>query len=336
MEDKDYYNVPAISNSGMSSINPDEGGTPKRYKKFVIDRDREEEDTPSLQNGKLIHLYVEDPTTFVISDTPRPTEKLAKWIEETYAQLPKFGDSMVSKDNPLLRLTALSLRDKFCNTKDKDKLWAIFCKELDYLESLMVPDGKICMTPAQKATVEACVESLHNNQLANHLLFKEMDQFGSVVHNELPIYWKESIWDGGTVTAQLPCKGLLDRVRIDPTNKHAELIDLKTTGKSIGKFKDSFEYYRYYRQMAWYKDALKIHIGREYGSIREWTIDIYIVAVETGGLNECKVQKVNPQYIEKGRAEYTDLVNRIATATSLNDWTTSQEERQHGYIDLKP
>ena len=335
MQEKDYYSIPAISNSGMGSINPDEGGTPKRYKKFVIDRDREEEDTPSLQNGKLIHLYVEDPTTFVISDIPRPTDKLAQWVEETYAQLPKFGDSMVSKDNPLLRLTALSLRDKFGNTKDKDKLWAIFCKELDYLESLMVPDGKISMTPAQKTTVEACVESLHDNQLANNLLFKEMDQFGSVVHNELPIYWTKKVMIKGDIV-ELDCKGLLDRVRIDPTNKHAELIDLKTTGKSIGRFKDSFEYYRYYRQMAWYKDALKIHIEKIYGSYLGWSIDIYIVAVETGGLNECKVQKVNPQYIEQGRAEATDLVNRIATATSLNDWTTSQEERLHGYIDLKP
>ena len=88
--------------------------------------------------------------------------------------------------------------------------------------------------------------------------------------------------------------------------------------------------------MAWYKDALKIHIEKIYGSYLGWSIDIYIVAVETGGLNECKVQKVNPQYIEQGRAEATDLVNRIATATSLNDWTTSQEERLHGYIDLKP
>lgn len=335
MEDKDYYSVPAISNSGMGSINPDEGGTPKRYKKFVIDRDREEEDTPSLQNGKLIHLYVEDPTTFVISNIPRPTDKLAQWVEDTYALVPKLID-VWTEDNELLKNAALSIMPKYGNTSKPDMLWKKFCEGLDYLNTLSVPDGKISMTPAQKTTVEACVESLHDNQLANNLLFKEMDQFGSVVHNELPIYWERSIWDGRDDYVQLDCKGLLDRVRIDPTNKHAELIDLKTTGKSIGKFKDSFEYYRYYRQMAWYKDALKIHIGREYGSIREWSIDVYIVAVETGGLNECKVQKVNPQYIEQGRAEYTDLVNRIATATSLNDWTTSQEERQHGYIDLKP
>jgi len=66
--EKDYYGVPAISNSGMKHINPDEGGTPLRYHKAVVLRETEEKESPSLENGKLVHLYVEDPGSFIVSD----------------------------------------------------------------------------------------------------------------------------------------------------------------------------------------------------------------------------------------------------------------------------
>lgn len=81
---KEYYEKAAISNSGMASINPEQGGTPARYKKYILDREGTEEETPSLENGKLVHLYVEDPKAFVVSDVDRPTDMLASWVEEVY------------------------------------------------------------------------------------------------------------------------------------------------------------------------------------------------------------------------------------------------------------
>ena len=55
----------------------------------------------------------------------------------------------------------------------------------------------------------------------------------------------------------MKCKGTLDRVIVDHNSKRIIPTDLKTTGKSVLDFKDSFMQFGYFRQAAFYTEAMR-------------------------------------------------------------------------------
>jgi hypothetical protein len=335
---KEYYDKPAVSNSGMKFINPEEGGTPARYKKAIVDREKEEESTPSLENGKLIHLYVEKPSDFIISDVSRPTAKLGEWADMVWEKLPESWDEgYITKDNKTLEKLVVEVMPKYGNTTDATKLWNKFQECLDYLRHRYISSDDLCITPAQRTIVENCIYSLQINKKAKELLFQQGEDFGDKAYNELAIYWKEKLTiDGEDI--EIPCKGLIDRLQVYPSKKLVHLIDLKTTGKAVSKFNSSFEYYRYYRQMAWYMRAVSVWLQEQFPdeNTLEWKISVTMVVVETSGLYECKVYDVDPSWTSKGTSESIDLLGRIAFATITDDWTQTLEEvGNNGVLLLK-
>lgn len=52
------------------------------------------------------------------------------------------------------------------------------------------------------------------------------------------------------------CKALLDGIQIDHKNKIIQLFDLKTTHKPVYDFPEAFVQWGYYRQAAFYREAL--------------------------------------------------------------------------------
>ena len=337
MEDKNYYAVPAISNSGMSTINPAQGGTPARYKKYVVDRDGGKEDTPSLANGKLVHLYVEDPDQFLVTDVDKPTEKLAAWVEDVYHAFPWSEDAITPQNIIFTKMILEKRGDRYKGLKDETKIIKKFFEGREYLLFLIRSDGQICMTTAQKEVVSGCVKSIHANDMAERLLFTLPSTLMASAENEMALYWKQKVSLTGA-SIHLDCKALLDRVVFEPETKKVKLIDLKTTGKAGALFNDSFRFYRYYRQMGWYRHALRVYLAHKYGRDQEelWEIEVYIVAVETFGLYECRVFKVSEEYLSMGGSEAHDLVQRIGHSTYYNSWEVSKEERADGYITLEP
>lgn len=336
MEEKNYYKVPSISNSGMGNINPEQGGSPKRYKTFVMDKEGGEEDTPSLANGKLVHLYVEDPEAFVVSDIDRPSDMMAAWVEDVHESF-VWKEAHLTIDNIALSEVIKKMKgDRYKTLKDEDKIVSKFFGSIDYLKHLIRSNDKICMTTAQKKVVEGCIQSLHSNKLAERLLFDAPEAFGATAVNEQALYWKEKVaLTGASITLQ--AKALLDRMTLDPLNKKGTLTDLKTTGKPIANFENSFEYYRYYRQMGWYRHAMRVEIDRLYGEGHSdsWNIDVYIVAVETGPMHETRVYKIGEKYLDKGASEAKDLVERIGYCTYYSSWEQCKEEKENGYINLE-
>lgn len=324
MEEKNYYTIDAVSNSSLTAINPHQGGTPARYKKYWIDKERVEEETPSLKNGKLIHLYVEDPEKFIISDVELPTPKLAEWVEEVFDKIDVFtSESFVDEDNEELKRIALTTRTKFGNTTDTDKLWKKFKEGFPYLKYLFNKQGKIVMTPAEKTIVESAITSLKTNSVVSDLLF-DTEDFSDIAKNELPIYFDYTV-DIDNEKIQLKCKSLLDRVIFKPEEKRAVLIDLKTTSKPGLLFKDSFEKYRYYRQMSFYLLAIQSYIFENYNTADDWTVQVKMVVVETYGTFESFVYNVSNNYIQKGFEEVKGCLSRIAYAKKYNNWTLMPE-----------
>lgn len=318
-----YYAVKAISNSSLGLFNIEQGGSPRKFKRW-LDGEDDKLETPSLTNGKIVHKYIEDPKAFIVEPEDKPTPAMASWVEDVYTALKEQGKKEFDKDE--VKLIALSLRDFIGATKDKDKLWTKFIEDYHYLEFLLKAEGSYMLTIEESRVLEGCKAGIERNHVASDLLFN-IGMFGNEAYNELPIYWKS---DGYT----FKFKALLDRVRVLHDKKVIQIVDFKTTGKPIGLFqKGSFEYYRYYRQMAFYIKAISKH----FLSLMEkdYEIEVYVVACETTGLYECKVFKVSNSYLSKGFDEVTYLVGMIKDCFDTDDWVTHPGEKD-GIITLEP
>ena len=85
MEELDYYSVgtvenPVYSNSGGSKLNPEEGGSPKKFFTFLGDNEEKKEKL-SLSRGKLVHTYIESPDDFIVADVDAPSEMMMSLVE---------------------------------------------------------------------------------------------------------------------------------------------------------------------------------------------------------------------------------------------------------------
>lgn len=321
-ETNPYYEVKAISNSSLGLFNVEQGGSPRKFKRW-LDGEDDKLETPSLTNGKIVHKYIEDPKAFIVEPEDKPTPAMASWVEDVYAALKEQGKKEFDKDE--VKLIALSLRDSIGATKDKDKLWAKFIEDYHYLEFLLKAEGSYMLTIEESRVLEGCKAGIERNHVASDLLFN-IGMFGNEVYNELPIYWESDVYT-------FKFKALLDRVRVLHDKKVIQLVDFKTTGKPIGMFqKGSFEYYRYYRQMAFYMKAIIEHFHE---LKHKYEIEVFVVACETTGLYECKVFKISNAYIEKGIEEMYTLLNQIQSCYQTDDWITHPGEKD-GIITLEP
>lgn len=300
---EEYFNNPRISNSSLKTINLLQGGSPKKFKKYVIDGKGISIESPSLKNGKLIHKYVECPEDFIIDTGVKPSEMMADWVQDAYDVSSVLGDLT----NEII-LSSKGVR--YSNMKDEVKIINKFNEEgLAYYEFLKLKNNKVCLDLPTKFILEGVIESLKNNKEVNKALFvKELDD--SVYYNEFPIYWQ---YKG------LELKSLLDRVIINYELKFATIIDLKTTSKALSLFKETFEFYHYHRQLAFYKRALQEFLGIEYA------INCKIVAVETIGLFECNVFNVSEKSLQEGDEEWKGLLNQIIKHKEENSWDFSEE-----------
>lgn len=333
MEENEYYSKPGISNSSLSAINPEQGGTPRRYKRYIIDRDSDNAESPSLKNGKIIHKYMEDPAMFKIDDLNKPSAMMSGWVESVFKHI---GSLDVDKGSEPLRKLVLSKRGS-CYHKmiDEDKLWAKFIKEgFEYLRTLVKGDeGKFVITAAEKLIILGAVDGIRANPKARELLFADGEEFDDYAVSELAIYWEIRISD--LTPIPLECKSLIDRVKISPRTGQVQLIDGKTTSKPGLMFHESMRKFRYYRQLAFYTEALRYYLSEEHPEYppEHWTFSWFIVSVETYGMYECFVYEVDEQWIDEGELEYLSLLAKIEYHIA-EGWGSPTEEVD-GILQLK-
>lgn len=324
MIEKDYYAVPAVSNSSLKYINPEQGGSPKKYKTYTLDR-AESKETPSLKNGKLIHLYVEDPSAFIVSDIVLPSAMLASWVEEVYSAFNSLKEEDINDTNTLLKLTALDKRgDRYKSTKEDSKVWETFKGGFDYLKHLVLRSTHIVMDKVTNETVTGATRSIMEHDTARNLLFHS--EFNEVILSEKAVFWN-NIEHINEEVVVLECKALLDKVKIDPVKRKAIIVDLKTTSKALSLFGESFEDYRYYRQLSFYRKALINYLDVTYPDVKDWTIECYIVAVETVGIFECAVFEVDDSFMKKGDDEVRSLLSLVGYHYLKGDWVNTLQEK---------
>jgi hypothetical protein len=298
-----YYSSDRISNSKLSLINPEQGGSPALYR-AVNAGEMEKKEHLSLERGKLVHLFLLEPAGFIVADVEKPSPAIQAVIDDMY----RNGDSSkgFTESELLLAASRTGFQSRW---GDEARLKQLDTKQnKEYFNFLIDSKEYLFLSSNDKKIVESALSSVSKHPYAN-LLINGNEWDGYECYNELAVESQCTVTGFGL-------KGLLDRVMIDHMNKKIIIPDLKTTSKAVDSFTLSYVNYRYYRQHAFYGylietsdmfgELVKKGYRTEYKSV--------VVNINPNGLFETRVFDIHPDFIQMGRSEYTSLLERIGFA----------------------
>ncbi len=305
-----YYERREIANSTLSLINPEQGGSPKLFQMYLEGTIQKIAPSPSLENGSLLHLYVEDPSKFVVSDVVKPNESLCNVVTQYF----QIKDSHLVETQDEILLKAARLASYYNNYKDETLLNTLKKSSIyEYIAELELNEGKQFMTKEQKITIESCIEALNSHAACAKYLFQEWPD--CEIFNEYNIFFQ---------CLGIDCKARLDRLIVNHKEKYCVLIDLKTTSKRAHFFPESFEFWKYYRQMAFYKYA----ISKQFEG---YSFSCYMPVVDTQFFTR-HCYKISESQIDRGTIEYMNLLSRAKWHMDNSEWNYTMEEFNNNYL----
>jgi hypothetical protein len=376
---------PVVSNSSMSCLNPEEGGSIINFLNF-FNNNIEKKESLTLKRGRLIHKYIEKPEEFVVDESEKPTEMMAKLldrlfinsfnfktgiypdairtvdisinssakavaakdaaIKETQVGFEKLATLLELSTDDTIRIFRFSREESYKSRLEPTLLSDITegQNELKYLNFLKQSRDKHILTTEEKVKIDGMITSLSTHPKVSALLGLnngDFDQAVGVTFSEVPVYWQESISPLGNPNVpavKINCKALLDKVTVNHIRKAITIKDLKSTGSSIYLFFDSFEGYRYYRQMAFYTRALKFWFESTYPdkNYKEYTIEVFMVPIESFGSYLTTIYEVSQPWLYKGIAEARSILSRYAWHVATGEHRYSYEEHENkGILKFK-
>jgi len=304
-----------------------------------MDGNIEREDTDYFDLGTKLHYYLLQQEefnklyTYLEYTTPRG-DKQKQFCDE-YIKLKVKGKK---KDEE----ATIRAYEKTYVVKGKSKekikeesidLYKNLSKYLTYLEASTT--YKDVLNRSTMKFLEEAYSSVQQHKIGNNLLLQNtpdfIDNSDLFIKNEFNIIWKFPKLK--VKKDYITCSSTLDRLIIDHKNKTITIIDLKTTSK-LNKFREnSFEDYKYYRQLAFYwmsiywffKEKLKDKNIDEYKKLT------YIVAIQTNTkystslLTECEVFTIKDKWLERGFEEIETLMSKLSWHLENDLWEHSRD-----------
>lgn len=324
-----------VSSSSFKIINPDEGGDPTSFIKW-LDGKLEKKETTSMNNGTVIHNYVENKDEFYISNVVKPGDgKPTDIVMDLYRNNYTREDYLDGLEEAAKRV-GYSRIPKYLENK-----------QIAYLDHLHEENNsEYVLTVDDRNKVEGAINSLEED-LNVQKEFEIINNDGVMTFKELWIEFPIVIKDVKTVdivtgeeeikNITLTGKALIDYLRIDYNYLMCKITDLKTTAK-LSNYEWSFKKFRTYRQLAWYRKAviqlLKGNaIARDKNgnqilipkASKPFKIYTHVVAVETSGNFNCGIVPISKKWIDKGIEESNSLCRRIAWHSANSEWIRPME-----------
>lgn len=321
MTDEEYFSDKYkdwISNSKLSLINPEQNGSPKKFKEGI-----KQSFNSSFDLGSAVHGLVLQPESFILSDCIcKPTAKLGLFTEKVF----KYRNKGYSIYDAMIMGSEESdyYHNKLSLTRIKNAIKSGLEYYIELIHGVKNPvDGKstIVLNNKQRETCITCVNSIQED-ITIQKLFKT-DEFSL---NNKEVHYEDAIFASILVTlpegqeVKLNLKMKADAWTL--TDDTLALVDLKTTGKPVKYFKDyeflndegkwakspgSFSKYRYYRQMAMYLWLIKEYVNKP-----GINMEAYMAVVETIPPYKTEVFKVSVADIKRGMIELKELLCRVA------------------------
>lgn len=319
MSDEEYFSskyADYISNSRLKLINPDQNGSPNKYKEGFTG-----ETTMSLSLGSSIHELMLQKNIFTLGpDIGKPSAKLGLVIDEVF--------KLRKKNLPIYSsiLEACERVHYYEQNLTPSRIKNIIKDGINYYYNLksITDDNIIILSSKDRDTVQNCINNLNSDRQVNNLLYPT-DIFGDAIetYNEEAFFIDiNADYNDNQYTLKLKMKA--DNWTIDPENKIITLNDLKTTGHLLHQFMEpngSFQAFHYSRQFAYYIWILLRYCEKEYGyNKEEWTVKCNVIVVETTSTNSVGVYTINKDLLEQGRKEFCRLLKMVAYC-EMNDYS---------------
>ena len=321
-----YFDIKAVSNSSLSYIDPESGGNPRLFRKF-LDGQLDETPSKSFEIGTLIHEELLEPGKLDIVPSATPGPKTQEIIDalwhRLYQDVDEIGDTPLDLET-MSEETWESVipQDFYPKYTLQTKINRIVRDGGMYWKALYSTQGKKIVDPATYHIVQGCVESIKLHEPANELICRAGFNKFNETKEEMEITFDMQWPAENDMEVTIPVKAKIDRVLMDHDQKSITLVDLKTTSKPLGRFEETVAMYRYYRQLAWYRMCLMT-------AYPDYTVDeCYIVAVQTNKEYPADVFKIDESYLRAGVREYENLLDRIAFHMNRANWGNSMETQQ--------
>jgi len=286
-----YFQVPAISNSNLSTFSYD----PSLYYKVHVTKEiTDKKESSALTLGSLIHCLYLEPQEFasryVVGLVPPPTGMMLEFVNALFQQEnPELEPAI--KDP--VRVDAAYAKSGYKITKDK--VLENFRKpEVQaYYDELYSSLGKTLISKNDYELAEKCVTLINNYPQWEQILGEDYEW---KAYKELEIFWEE---DG------LQFKSKLDAmlVRRVGDSIFVKYFDLKTDSqRPVHKYMETFMYWKTYRQMAFYKKAIHKWVEQNIPDAETLNVSMYIIAVDVVRLKTL-IYNIDKSFLVKGTEE---------------------------------
>ena len=322
---KDY-----ISNSKLSLLNPEEGGS---FEKF--ENGFNQEYSSSFELGSAVHAMVLQPDEYEISDLDKPNSKLGLFTDQVL-KLRRSGMQL----HEAFKQASVNA-DYYAKSFTENRLKKAIKEALPfYLKRYKINDDEnekevLYLSKTIKDKYEQCIKGISNNSRLMSLLIPDefsLNPFKSF--NEYAIFCKVYILEDDEIIDEVLIKAKLDNFTIDLESKVITLNDLKTTGKQVKSFMSGYEFidketkekvkvdgsftkYRYYRQMGMYLWLLNAAMTKIYNDT-SFTYKSNMLVVETIPEFNSMVFEVSKSFIVKGMSEMKQLLYYYAIHKRYN------------------
>lgn len=314
----DYFQREEISNSDLTNLRI----SPSTF--LMKKQGKMHKSSKALELGTLIHRWNLEPEMFALADVEPVTAKMGKYIQ-AMSELTK-GLTLDEKGLREMGETAYMLAQfKESNAKKTTVFKSFMEKPANqaYYKFLLTSDGKLLVTAQDRNIIEGCSVGIRSHKIANKLVFGDDLE----AHNELEIYFEQH---------GVKCRSKLDRVIVDHVNKKITLVDLKTSSKDVyGRcdkvadtgfltrdyhatgFMFSCLMYSYYRQLAFYENALKAHYPG-------YEVESFLVAISTTGTGDVAVYKMPEVWLAEGQKQIENTLEEYKRYQATQAWTIKE------------
>jgi hypothetical protein len=318
----DYFKINRISNSALNCIDPELGGHPEKYKDFIEGKLIQE--SPAMALGDIIHRRFLLGEEFVSLDK-FPGEQVKQIIEAFFENTKESLTPIDIADNKAELLKVIRAHNYYNNRKDETVIDQVLKDGKLYFDFLHENKEKTVISTETYALLRRIELSMERSPIKNIL----NRQFSEIEESEKEIYFDLKAPSYLEELTVFPCKAKIDRLIIDHKKKSYRIIDLKTTSTALEFFTQSVMRYKYYRQMAFYREAVRKVIPNTYEEE-----GIYLIAIETTAYNRVRIFRMSEDFLDQGKHNFLSLLKRLSYHQQTFNWVYPLEEIENEGVYL--
>lgn len=296
-----------VSNSRLSLINPEQGGTPEDYFEK-----RPKEYSDSLILGSAVHGLILQPESYVmVENVNRPTAKAGFMADYLYndGKIPT-NEEIISASDIIDYYKGKMNDKKIAELKEKcTEYWKDRASwEKDNKEEIRTP---IFLDEKKRDIVDSVLKSFNNYSEFKKLLEPDYLMEKPISGNEKTILLDVQAEVPDHEPFILRLKSKLDNYIIHFEENSITVNDVKTTSKPVSYFKSAFNKYHYYRELGMYSWLLKLCADKFY-KVSNPTLKAYCLVLETFPEYNALVYTLKPSDLMRGFNEFKTLLRLVA------------------------